>query len=146
MISEYQKKAIDEISAAVKPGAGETVILLTGAGEATEEAAAALSNNLGRDVFEVDLSLITTKFIGETEKNLKRVFAEAKRRNSILVFDEADALFGKRTDVKDAHDRFANIEVNYLLQRIEEYGGVVILATNHPQEIETAFRRRCHVI
>jgi len=146
MLSDYQKKAIGEISAAVKPGAGETVILLTGTGEATNEAAAALSNNLGRDVFFVDLSLITTKFIGETEKNLKRVFAEAKQRDSILVFDEADSLFGKRSDVKDAHDRFANIEVNYLLQRIEEYGGVVILATNHPKNIESAFRPRCHVI
>jgi len=146
MLSDYQKKAIGEISAKVKPDTGETVILLTGAGEATKEAAAALSNNLGRDVFEVDLSLITTKFIGETEKNLKKVFAEAKQRDSILVLDEADALFGKRTDVKDAHDRFANIEVNYLLQRIEEYGGVVILATNHPKNIESAFRLRCHVI
>lgn len=145
MLSDDQKTAIGEISAAVNPGAGETVILLTGTG-ATKEAAAALANNLGRDVFEVDLSLITTKFIGETEKNLKRVFAEAKQRNSILVFDEADTLFGKRTDVKDAHDRFANIEVNYLVQRIEEYGGVVILATNHPKNIETAFRRQCHMI
>jgi len=146
MLTDYQRNEIETIGASAKPDAGETVILLTGAGEATKEAAAALSNNLGRDVFEVDLSLITTKFIGETEKNLKRVFAEAKQRNSILVFDEADALFGKRTDVKDAHDRFANIEVNYLLQRIEEFGGVVILATNHPKNIEAAFRPRCHVI
>lgn len=146
MLSDYQKNAIEEISAGVKHDAGKTVILLTGAGEATKEAAAALANRLGRDVYQVDLRLVVTKFIGETEKNLKNVFAEAKRRDSILVFDEADALFGKRTEVKDAHDRFANIEVNYLLQRIEEYGGVVVLATNTPKMIEAAFRRPCHVI
>lgn len=146
MLSDYQKNAIEEISAGVKHDAGKTVILLTGAGEATKEAAAALANRLGRDVYQVDLRLVVTKFIGETEKNLKNVFAEAKRRDSILVFDEADALFGKRTEVKDAHDRFANIEVNYLLQRIEEYGGVVVLATNTPKMIEAAFRRPYHVI
>lgn len=145
MLSNYQKDAIERISAGVKPET-ETVILLTGAGETTKEAAAAFANSLGRDVFEVDLSLVVTKFIGETEKNLKKVFAEAKGRESILVFDEADALFGKRTDVKDAHDRFANQEVNYLLKRIEEYGGIVILATNNPKMIEAAFRRPCHVI
>ena len=146
MLTDYQKKAIEEIGASAKLEPGNRVVLLGAAGTAKKEAAAALAYGLGRDVYEVDLSLIVSEFIGETEKNLNRVFAEAKRRGSILLFDEADALFGKRTDVKDAHDRFANIEVNYLLKRIEEYEGIVILATNNPKKIAAAFQRRCRVI
>jgi len=146
MLTDYQKKAIEEIGSRAKLEPGNRVVLLGAAGTAKKEAAAALANGLGRDVYEVDLSLIVSEFIGETEKNLNRVFAGAKRRGSILLFDEADALFGKRTDVKDAHDRFANIEVNYLLKRIEEYEGIVILATNNPKKIAAAFQRRCHVI
>jgi len=87
-----------------------------------------------------------SKYIGETERNLGRIFAEAETSNAILFFDEADALFGKRTQVRDAHDRYANIEVSYLLQRIEEYEGLVILATNLRRNIDEAFVRRLHFV
>jgi SpoVK/Ycf46/Vps4 family AAA+-type ATPase len=95
-----------------------------------------------RDVYRIDLSLVVSKYIGETEKNLERVFAQAEHQNWILFFDEADALFGKRTQVKDAHDRFANQEVSYLLQRVEDFAGVVILATNLRDNLDDAFLRR----
>ena len=105
-------------------------------------ASALLGKRAGLDVFRVDLSRVISKDIGETEKNLGRIFDEAERNHSILFFDEADALFGKRTQVSDAHDRFANQEGNYFLQRIEQYPGVVILAANTNQSIDEAFARR----
>jgi len=95
-----------------------------------------------RDVFRIDLSLIVSKYIGETEKNLSQLFNKAQNKDWILFFDEADALFGKRTDVRDAHDKYANQEVAYLLQRIENYPGLVILATNFKSNIDEAFVRR----
>ncbi len=101
-----------------------------------------LANDLGLDLYRVDLSCVVSKYIGETEKNLSRVFDDAQMSNAILFFDEADALFGKRSEVKDAHDRYANIEINYLLQRVEEYEGVVILASNLSNNIDSAFIRR----
>jgi len=94
------------------------------------------------DVYRIDLSMVVSKYIGETEKNLEQLFARAEDKRWILFFDEADALFGKRTSVKDAHDKFANQEVSYLLQRIEDYNGMVILATNMKSNIDDAFRRR----
>jgi SpoVK/Ycf46/Vps4 family AAA+-type ATPase len=87
---------------------------------------------------------VVSKYIGETEKNLARIFAEAETANAILFFDEADALFGKRSEVRDSHDRYANIETGYLLQRIEEYEGVVILASNLSKHMDEAFVRRMH--
>ena len=93
----------------------------------------------------MDLSGTVSKYIGETEKNLARVFAETAAAGALLFFDEADALFGKRTEVSDAHDRYANIETSYLLQRVEEYAGVVILATNFAQNIDEAFQRRLRI-
>ena len=87
---------------------------------------------------------LVSKYIGETEKNLARIFTEAESSNAILFFDEADALFGKRSEVRDSHDRYANIEVGYLLQRMEEYEGVVILATNFRKNMDEAFVRRIH--
>lgn len=101
-----------------------------------------LGKNTGRDVFRIDLSTVVSKYIGETEKNLESVFAQAESKGWILFFDEADALFGKRTKVSDAHDRYANQEVSYLLQRLEEFDGTVILATNDKDNIDDAFTRR----
>src|SRR5690606_23438518 len=89
-----------------------------------------------------DLSMVVSKFIGETEKNLSNLFAKAENKGWILFFDEADALFGKRTNVRDAHDKYANQEVSYLLQRVEQYNGLVILATNFKTNIDEAFSRR----
>lgn len=101
-----------------------------------------LGNELKRDVYKIDLSMVVSKYIGETEKNLELLFSRAEDSGWILFFDEADALFGKRTSVRDAHDKYANQEVSYLLQRIEEYNGLVILATNMKNNIDDAFARR----
>jgi hypothetical protein len=101
-----------------------------------------LGKYTGKDVFRIDLSRVVSKYIGETEKNLAKLFDKAEHKNWILFFDEADALFGKRTDIRDAHDKYANQEVAYLLQRIESYNGLVILATNQRGHIDEAFVRR----
>jgi SpoVK/Ycf46/Vps4 family AAA+-type ATPase len=109
-------------------------------------AAAVVAADLGLDLYRVDLSRVVSKYIGETEKNLSRIFAEAHEANAVLLFDEADALFGKRTDVSDAHDRYANIEVSYLLQRMEHYEGITILASNLRHNMDEAFLRRLRFI
>jgi hypothetical protein len=105
-------------------------------------AAQVLAADLGLDIFQVDLATIVSKYIGETEKNLARIFAAAEGSNAILFFDEADAMFGKRSEVSDAKDRYANLEVAYLLQRMEGYAGAVILATNFRRNLDDAFLRR----
>jgi SpoVK/Ycf46/Vps4 family AAA+-type ATPase len=105
-------------------------------------AAEILANHLKLDLYRIDLAGVVSKYIGETEKNLKKVFDAAEQSGAILFFDEADALFGKRTEVKDSHDRYANIEVNYLLQRMEDYCGLAILATNRKSALDRAFLRR----
>jgi DNA polymerase III delta prime subunit len=107
-------------------------------------AAEILAGELGLELYKIDLATVVSKYVGETEKNLDRIFAEAENANAILLFDEADALFGKRSEVRDAHDRYANIEVAYLLQRVEAYEGVTVLATNLRKNIDAAFLRRLH--
>ncbi len=121
--------------------------LFTGApGTGKTMAVSILGNEIGLDVYRIDLSKIVSKYIGETEKNLSRIFDSAENSGVILFFDEADAVFGKRTEIKDAHDRYANIEISYLLQRIEDYKGIVILATNFRKNIDEAFSRRIRFI
>src|SRR5581483_4231119 len=105
-----------------------------------------MASELHLDLFQIDLSRVVSKYIGETEKNLRSVFDEADASQVILFFDEADALFGKRSEVRDAHDRYANIEVGYLLQRMEAYEGVAMLATNFRQNVDEAFVRRLRSI
>ncbi len=105
-------------------------------------AAEIIAAELGLDLFKIDLSTVVSKYIGETEKNLEQIFAEATSSNAILFFDEADALFGKRSEVRNSHDRYANIEISYLLQRMEAYDGVTILATNLRANLDEAFTRR----
>ncbi len=105
-----------------------------------------LGKQFGKDVFRIDLSQVVSKYIGETEKNLERIFNKAEQKDWILFFDEADALFGKRTSVANAHDRYANQETSYLLQRIEDYNGLVILASNNKTNIDAAFLRRFDAI
>ena len=105
---------------------------------ARHSAAHVLAQALGRDILRIDLAQVVSKYIGETEKNLDALFERAEQTGAILFFDEADALFGKRTDVKDAHDRYANVDIAYLLQRIEAYEGLVILATNLRDEDDEA--------
>jgi SpoVK/Ycf46/Vps4 family AAA+-type ATPase len=105
-------------------------------------AAEVLARELALDLYRIDLSAVVSKYIGETEKNLARVFDGAEAGGAILLFDEADALFGKRSEVKDSHDRYANIEVSYLLQRMESYRGLAILTTNRKSALDEAFLRR----
>ena len=101
-------------------------------------AAEVLANELNRDLYRIDLSKVISKYIGETEKNLDKIFRTAAETEAILLFDEADALFGKRSDVRDSHDRYANIEVGYLTQRMEMHSGIVILATNTYEDLDPA--------
>jgi hypothetical protein len=108
-------------------------------------AAESIAGALRMQLFRIDLAGVVSKYIGETEKNLRVIFEEADRADAVLFFDEADALFGKRSDVKDAHDRYANIEINYLLQRIEQFEGIAILATNMRAHLDEAFLRRIHI-
>jgi hypothetical protein len=126
-------------------GKGLSILFAGPPGTGKTMAADVLANVLGLDLYKIDLSTVISKYIGETEKNLARIFAEAMTSNAILFFDEADALFGKRTQVRDAHDRYANVEISYLLQKMEEYEGVVVLATNLRKNMDEAFVRRLHV-
>jgi AAA+ superfamily predicted ATPase len=121
---------------------GLKVLFAGESGTGKTMAAQVLAAELGLDIFRVDLATVVSKYIGETEKNLERIFAAAHGSNAILFFDEADALFGKRSEVSDSHDRYANIEVAYLLQRMEAYPGAVILATNFKRNIDDGFVRR----
>ncbi len=116
------------------PGTGKTLT------------AALLGKQFGLDVYRIDLSMVISKYIGETEQNLEKVFKKAENKNWILFFDEADALFGKRTNISDAHDKYANQEISYLLQRLEEYPGMVILASNMRNNVDEAFTRRLQSI
>jgi SpoVK/Ycf46/Vps4 family AAA+-type ATPase len=109
-------------------------------------AAEAVARELGLDVLRVDLASVVSKYIGETEKNLDALFADAERSGRVLLFDEADALFGRRSEVKDAHDRYANLDVNDLLQRIEAFNGIAILTSNSRQNIDPAFLRRLRYV
>lgn len=121
---------------------GITALFAGPSGVGKTLAAEVIAGDLGLDLFCVDLALVVSKYIGETEKNLDRVFSAAENANAVLFFDEAEALFGKRSDVKDAHDRYANLEIAYLLQKMEQFEGLAILATNLRQNLDDAFMRR----
>lgn len=125
-------------------GKGLNALFSGPSGTGKTMAAEIIAGEIGLDLYKIDLSVVVSKYIGETEKNLDRVFREAADSNCVLFFDEADALFGKRSEVKDSHDRYANIEIAYLLQKMEEYEGIVILATNLKKNVDEAFARRMH--
>jgi len=127
-------------------GRGVSALFAGPSGTGKTMAAQVMAAEMGVALFRIDLAGVVSKYVGETEKNLRQIFDEAERLNAVLFFDEADALFGKRTEVKDAHDRYANIEINYLLQRMESYEGLAILATNRKGDIDTAFLRRLRFI
>lgn len=127
-------------------GLGISALFSGPSGTGKTMAAEVLARELGLDLYRIDLSSVVSKYIGETEKNLRRVFDAAEGGGAILLFDEADALFGKRSEVKDSHDRHANIEVSYLLQRMESYRGLAILTTNLKSSLDTAFLRRIRFI
>ncbi|HKG62338.1 MAG TPA: AAA family ATPase [Pyrinomonadaceae bacterium] len=162
VLPEAQLKQLHEIAAHVKRaqvifeqwgfekhfsyGRGVTALFEGPSGTGKTMAAGILARELGLDLHKIDLSSVVSKYIGETEKNLERIFSEAQASNAILFFDEADALFGKRSEVKDSHDRYANLEIAFLLQRMEEYSGIVILASNMKQNMDDAFVRRLRFI
>jgi SpoVK/Ycf46/Vps4 family AAA+-type ATPase len=125
-------------------GKGLNILFSGPSGTGKTMAAEIMGNELGIDLYKIDLSTIVSKYIGETEKNLERIFREGTTANAIIFFDEADSLFGKRSEVRDSHDRYANIEISYLLQKMEDYDGVIILATNLRKNIDEAFARRMH--
>jgi hypothetical protein len=127
-------------------GMGVTALFHGPSGTGKTLAAEVLSNALELDLYRIDLSTVVSKYIGETEKNLRRIFDAAEYGGAILLFDEADALFGKRSEVKDSHDRYANIEVSYLLQRMDAYRGLAILTSNRKETLDTAFLRRLRFI
>jgi vesicle-fusing ATPase len=127
-------------------GLGITALFAGESGTGKTMAAEVIARDLGLDLYRIDLSAVVSKYIGETEKNLRRLFDAAETGGAVLLFDEADALFGKRSDVKDSHDRYANLEVAYLLQRMEAYHGLAILTTNLKSNIDTAFTRRLRFV
>jgi len=127
-------------------GLGLATLFAGESGTGKTLAAEVLAHTLQLDLYRIDLSAVVSKYIGETEKNLRQVFDEAENSGAILLFDEADALFGKRTEVKDSHDRYANIEVSYLLQRMEAYHGLAVLTTNLKSSLDTAFLRRLRFV
>jgi len=143
-----QSKVYGEWGFAAKSSRGLGIsALFTGeSGTGKTVASEVIANELHLDLYRIDLSQVVNKYIGETEKNLKRIFDAAEEGGAILLFDEADALFGKRSEVKDSHDRYANIEVSYLLQRMEDYRGLAILTTNMKSALDKAFLRRIRFV
>ncbi len=139
----YDSWGFDETLAA---GSGLNVLFSGPPGTGKSMAAGVIAKDLGLEIYRIDLSSMVSKYVGETEKNLSRIFDEAANSQAILFFDEADALFGKRSEVKDAHDRYANIETGYLLQKMEEFDGVTILASNLSENLDDAFLRRLHFV
>jgi AAA+ superfamily predicted ATPase len=162
VLPETQLRALREIAAHVRQrakvygtwgfaskgerGLGISALFAGASGTGKTMAAEVLANDLRLDLYKIDLSQVVSKYIGETEKNLHRVFDAAEEGGAILLFDEADALFGKRSEVKDSHDRYANIEVSYLLQRMEAYRGLAILTTNLKNAVDPAFLRRLRFV
>ncbi|MFZ2162591.1 MAG: ATP-binding protein [Sideroxyarcus sp.] len=140
----HRQKVLDDwgFGQKLSYGKGINVLFAGPSGTGKTMAAEIVANELGLDLYKINLAGVVSKYIGETEKNLDKIFAAAEHANAILFFDEADALFGKRTDVSDAHDRYANIEVSYLLQKMEQYEGITILATNLRDNMDEAFSRR----
>ena len=142
-VKQHQVEIIDKSK---KLSRGYRVLFHGPPGTGKSFTAAILGNEMNVPVYRIDLSMVVSKYIGETEKNLDKLFNQAEEKGWILFFDEADALFGKRTDVKDSHDRYANEEISYLLQRIEDYDGLVILSSNLKSNIDDAFTRRFNSI
>jgi SpoVK/Ycf46/Vps4 family AAA+-type ATPase len=145
--SYARKSATNNKSTGKRKSNVKKISLFTGADSTAKTLAAeALAKSMKKDLYRIDLSQVVSKYIGETEKNLKKIFKRTENKDWILFFDEADALFGKHTKVKDSHDRYANIDINYLIQKIENYPGLVILATNKKANIDDAFLRRLRYI
>jgi SpoVK/Ycf46/Vps4 family AAA+-type ATPase len=144
----HAAKVLSEWNFASKHRSARGIAALFAGASGTGKTMAAdiIATELNLELYKIDVSQVVSKYIGETAKNLSRIFAQAENTGAILFFDEADALFGKRSEIKDAHDRYANIEIAYLLQRIEAYHGIAILATNLKHNLDVAFIRRLRFI
>jgi SpoVK/Ycf46/Vps4 family AAA+-type ATPase len=140
----HRQRVFEDWNFGATPSAGVVAMFSGPPGTGKTLSAEVIAADLGLDLFKINLATMVSKYIGETEKNLSRVFDAAEHRDWILFFDEADALFGKRSEVSEAKDRYANIEVAYLLQRVETFEGFVIISTNLAGNIDTAFQRRLH--
>jgi SpoVK/Ycf46/Vps4 family AAA+-type ATPase len=127
-------------------GLGVSALFAGSSGTGKTMAAEVIASELKLDLYQIDLAGVASKYIGETEKNLRRIFDAAEGSGAVLLFDEADALFGKRSEVRDSHDRYANLEISYLLQRMESYRGIAILTTNMQNTLDTAFQRRLRFV
>lgn len=143
---QFQENNLDKIIFAKRIKQGLKIIFYGKSGTGKTQTAAIIGKELNRKVYRIDLSQIVSKYIGETEKNLSKIFEVAEHKQWILFFDEGDALFGKRTSVNSSNDRYANQEVAYLLQRIEDFAGIIIISTNLKENIDTAFLRRFQII
>jgi SpoVK/Ycf46/Vps4 family AAA+-type ATPase len=141
--------SLNDVAVFIRPrcsAKGVRILLAGKNGTRRLVAAQTLARDLGKDLYRIDLNAVVSDYIGETEKNLGRVFDSAKNNQVVLFFDEADALFGKRTDVKDSHDRYANIEIKYLLRRVGKYGSLTILATANRTNMNKALMRRFYFV
>ncbi|MFT6557698.1 ATP-binding protein [Sneathiella sp.] len=150
VISQFKNRSAVRKNWGLEPafqrGNGISVLMAGASGTGKTLAAEVLANSLSLNLYQIDLSQLVSKYIGETQKNLSRIFEEAEKGGAVLLFDEADALFAKRTDVKDSRDRHANMEVGFLLQRMEEYRGIAILTTNMKENLDDAFLRRLQYV
>lgn len=143
-LSARLQSQLNKVAMAVKKGQpGSCVVLHGPTGTDKTPAASLLANKLGRAVYQVDMAAVVSKYIGETEKNLDHVFRLAQTNDWLLFFDEADALFAQRSEVKDAHDRYANIETGLFLRKLEAYQGIVILTTNSPKQLRPDLQKHC---
>ncbi len=150
-LAEAQKQILHDIATNARDSrsglGGEDIVLFAGVSRTGKTSAAeVIAGSLKRDLYRVDLSKIFSKYIAETEKNLDRLFDAAESADAILFFDEAEALFGKRSEVKDSHDRYANLETSYLMQRLESFNGLVILTSNHQEDAPEKLRRRIRFV
>jgi SpoVK/Ycf46/Vps4 family AAA+-type ATPase len=151
-LAKNQKPTLPEIAAAArnrskgKKTTGNMWVVFTGPARSAKVEAELLAKELGVALLRVDLGKVISKYIGETEKNLHKLLKSAEARNAVLFFDEADSLFGKRSEVKDAHDRYANIGISYLLRLFESYGGIAVLTTNKKSNLDPGFLRRCRFV
>lgn len=148
VLSPGKREAIGRLVALARSGLHPRLLACfvgpPGAGKAA--AAQELGRELGREILRLDLAAVASKWIGETEKNLRAVIAEAERLDAVLLLDEGDALFGRRTAVSSAHDRYASVETNYLLQALESHPGIAVICTNREEELDPVFLRRCDLV
>jgi SpoVK/Ycf46/Vps4 family AAA+-type ATPase len=146
MLTPATRAAVDDLVKLARSGPHARLLacFVGPPGAAKGAAAQVLARELGREILKLDLASVSSKWLGETEKNLRAVFDEAARLDAVLLLDEGDALLGRRTTVSDAHDRYASVETSYLLQALESHPGIIVICSNREEELDPPLRRRCH--